>query len=131
MARRLKRIGFVDNNLDNFHSSVYLKLFRNDLKSTGFVVAGGTGVLKKKSQTWAAENQVSYFGSVQDLNEVVDYFMELAPSNPEKHLELCKSVFPYGKPTYVDKTLPRISGRPRPYSTLQTDTRCPCKRAPL
>ena len=104
MARRLKRIGFVDNNLDNFHSSVYLKLFRNDLRSTGFVVAGGTGVLKKKSQTWAAENQVSYFGSVQDLNEVVDYFMVLAPSNPEKHLELCKSVFPYGKPTYVDKT---------------------------
>ena len=99
MARRLKRIGFVDNNLDNFHSSVYLKLFRNDLRSTGFVVAGGTGVLKKKSQTWAAENQVSYFGSVQDLNEVVDYFMVLAPSNPEKHLELCKSVFPYGKPT--------------------------------
>ena len=104
MARRLKRIGFVDNNLDNFHSNVYLKLFRNDLKSTGFVVAGGTGGLKKKSQTWAAENQVSYFGSVQDLNEVVDYFMVLAPSNPEKHLELCKSVFPYGKPTYVDKT---------------------------
>jgi hypothetical protein len=30
--------------------------------------------------------------------------MVLAPSNPEKHLELCQRVFQFGKPTYVDKT---------------------------
>ena len=104
MAPGLKRIGFVDNNLDNFHSSVYLKLLRNGLKDEGFEVVGGTGLLRKKSAAWAEENQIAYFGSAQELNEVAEFFMVLAPSNPEKHLELCKAVFPFGKPTYVDKT---------------------------
>ena len=30
--------------------------------------------------------------------------MVLAPSNPEVHLELCQAIFPFGKPTFVDKT---------------------------
>jgi predicted dehydrogenase len=34
----------------------------------------------------------------------VDFFMVLAPSNPEVHLELCQRVFRFKKPTYVDKT---------------------------
>src|SRR5439155_18588096 len=38
------------------------------------------------------------------LNENVDAFMILAPSNPELHLKLCAAVFPFGKTTYVDKT---------------------------
>jgi predicted dehydrogenase len=30
--------------------------------------------------------------------------MILAPSNPEVHLDLCRRILPFGKPTYVDKT---------------------------
>jgi predicted dehydrogenase len=104
MARGQKRIGFVDNNLDNFHSNTYLKLLRNDLKKEGFVVGGGSGLAKRQSQLWAKENKVAYFQTAAELNACVDYFMILAPSDPEKHLELCRSVFPFGKPTYVDKT---------------------------
>ena len=104
MARGQNRIGFVDKNLDNFHSNTYLKLLRNELKKEGFVIGGGSGLVTRKSQLWAKENEVAYFQTVEELNACVDYFMILAPSNPEKHLHLCKSVFPFGKPTYVDKT---------------------------
>ena len=35
-----KRIGFVDHKLQNFHANVFLKNFRNELKSRGWTVAG-------------------------------------------------------------------------------------------
>ncbi len=104
MGGALKRIGFVDYNLDNFHANVYLKLLRNDLKDRGFTVAGGTGMLEKESRAWAAQNDVPYFQDVKDLDGAVDHYVILAPSNPETHMDLCEQVFPRGKSTYVDKT---------------------------
>ena len=99
-----KRIGFVDDNLENFHANVYLKLLRNELKHRGFVVAGCTGMRPRAGRKWAEANGVAWFPDAAGLNEAVDCFMVLAPSTPETHLELCRQVFPFGKPTYVDKT---------------------------
>ena len=99
-----KRIGFVDLNLENFHANVYLKLLREDLRERGFEVAGGTGIEAAESRTWAAENGVPYFDTVEELDEQVDFYAVLAPSNPEVHEELCRQVFPCDKVTYVDKT---------------------------
>ena len=104
MTAEKGQIGFVDYNLENFHAKVYLNLLRNELKDQGFAVAGCTGMREKESRVWAEENGVPYFSDVEALNEVVDYYMVLAPSNPEVHLELCQKVFPFGKTTYVDKT---------------------------
>ena len=104
MSRREKRIGFVDDNLENFHANVYLKLLRNELQHRCFVVAGCTGMRPRAGRKWAEANGVPWFPDAAGLNEAVDCFMVLAPSTPETHLELCKQVFPYGKPTYVDKT---------------------------
>ena len=104
MSRREKRIGFVDDNLENFHANVYLKLLRNELQHRCFVVAGCTGMRPGAGRKWAEANGVPWFPDAAGLNEAVDCFMVLAPSTPETHLELCKQVFPYGKPTYVDKT---------------------------
>ena len=99
-----KRIGFVDDNLENFHANVYLKLLRNELKHRGFVVAGCTGLRPRAGRKWAEANGVAWFSNADGLSEAVDCFMVLAPSTPETHLELCEQVFPFGKPTYVDKT---------------------------
>lgn len=100
----MKRVGFYDYDLNNFHSNVYLNAFRNELKHRGFTVAGGTGIRQKSSRAWAEENGVPYFSTVEALNEVVDYYIILAPRNPERHLTMCQKVFPFGKATYVDKT---------------------------
>lgn len=99
-----KRIGFVDYNLENYHANVYLKLLREDLVSRGYAVAGCTGLLENEGRAWAAKNGVPYFATAAELDGAVDFYVVLAPSNPETHWKLCKQTFPFGKPTYVDKT---------------------------
>lgn len=99
-----RRIGFVDDNLDNFHANVYLQALRKEWKDRGHFVAGGFGLQTDNSKTWAAKNGVPYFASVEALNQAVDCFAVLAPSTPKTHWELCQKVLPFGKSTFVDKT---------------------------
>jgi hypothetical protein len=99
-----RRIGFVDDNLDNFHARVYLQIFRWELKDRGFVVAGATSLQADKSRKWADEQKLPYFDSVAKLNDAVDCYAILAPGSPQTHWQLCESVLPFGKTTFVDKT---------------------------
>lgn len=100
----MKRIGFVDYKLENFHANVFLKNFRGPLVARGYTVAGAYSLDAQDGQAWCAKNNVAWFPSADALNEHVDCYAVLAPGNPETHLELCKKVFPSGKATYVDKT---------------------------
>ena len=99
-----RRIGFVDDNLENFHANVYLAAIRNELKGRGYTVAGCTALNSADGKAWAAKNDVPYFDSVGEMDKAVDYYVVLAPSNPEVHLQLCQQVLPFSKTTYVDKT---------------------------
>jgi predicted dehydrogenase len=99
-----KRIGFVDHDLENFHANVYLKLLRGELAARGYRVVGCTAAKEKQGRAWARQNGVPYFATAAEMDQAVDCYVILAPSNPEVHLELCRQVFPAGKPTYVDKT---------------------------
>jgi predicted dehydrogenase len=103
-APKGKRIGFVDDDLNNYHANVFLQALRGPLKARGFVVAGCTGLKKAEGRAWAEKNNVPWFDSAAALNEAVDFYMVLAPSTPETHLELSRWVAPFGKPIYVDKT---------------------------
>ena len=99
-----KRIGFVDLNLENYHANVFLQALRGPLASRGFTIAGATGTKTVESRAWAEKNRVPFFEDDAKLNDSVDFYMVLAPSNPEAHLELCRRILPFRKPTYVDKT---------------------------
>jgi hypothetical protein len=99
-----RTIGYVDWDLNNYHSKVYLKHIREDLSDREFRIGGCFVLEAEKGEQWADDNDVPFCESIGELNERCDYFMVLAPSNPELHLELCEMVFPFGKPTYVDKT---------------------------
>jgi predicted dehydrogenase len=103
-AQNQRRIGFVDLYSDNYHANVFLQALRGPLQARGFSVAGATGTKAAESRAWAEKNRVPYFDNDAALNEAVDFFMVLAPSNPEVHLELCRRIFPFRKPSYVDKT---------------------------
>ena len=98
------RIGFVDLKLDNGHANTFLKALREDLRPRGFVLGGCYALDEANGRAWAEANHVRYCDDAEELNGAVDCFMVLAPSNPEVHLDLCRRVLPYGKPTYVDKT---------------------------
>ena len=104
LPKALKRIGYYDERLDNFHAEVYLKAVRGPLASRGYEIAGAAALLDGPSRDWAAERGVPYFDSVESLCGAVDRLMILAPSNPEVHLEMCRRAFPLRLPTFVDKT---------------------------
>lgn len=99
-----RRIGFVDDNLDNYHARVYLQIIQETLKERGFVVAGATALQAEKSREWAKKQKLDYYDSPADLNKVVDCFAVLAPATPKTHQELCRLILPFGKTTFVDKT---------------------------
>jgi len=98
------RIAFVDHDLNGYHARVFHKALKNDLKDRGFTLAGCHALLEKTGREWADKNGERYFSDLDELNKIADFFMVLAPSNPEVHKELCARVFPFRKPTYVDKT---------------------------
>ena len=100
----MNRIAFVDHRLDNFHANVFLAALRQELAPRGFTVSGCQCLDDAEGRAWGRKNNVPYFADPAELNRQADYFMVLAPSNPEVHLDLCRRVFPFGKPTYVDKT---------------------------
>ncbi len=104
MIAKGKRIGFVDNKLENYHANVFLKAIRDALADRGFSVTGCMANDEEGGRSWAAKNNVPYFSTPEALNEHVDCYMILAPSNPETHMDLCRKVVPFGKITYVDKT---------------------------
>ncbi len=104
MSDTCNRIGFVDYELDNFHANVYLGALRNELGARDFEVTACHAMNQESGAQWAAENDLRYFEDPAEMNEHVDAYVVLAPSNPEVHLELCEKAFPFGKITYVDKT---------------------------
>lgn len=99
-----RRIAFVDHNLNGYHARVFYQALREDLKGRGFEFAGCHALQEKEGREWAEKNGERYFDSLAELDKAADCFMILAPSNPEVHLDLCRQVFPFRKPTYVDKT---------------------------
>jgi predicted dehydrogenase len=103
-AHPARRIGFVDDDLDNYHARVYLQIIRGDLKERGFVVTGATALQHEESRAWAAKQQLAYYESAEQFNKVVDCFAILAPATPKTHWELCRRVLPFGKTTFVDKS---------------------------
>ena len=103
-AQTRSRIGFVDDNLENFHANTFLALLRGPLLARGFTVAGCVGLQEAPSRAWATKNNVPYIADAAEMDRMVDAYMVMAPSTPETHEALCQRVFPFGKPTYVDKT---------------------------
>ncbi|MEK7477091.1 MAG: Gfo/Idh/MocA family oxidoreductase [Candidatus Coatesbacteria bacterium] len=101
---RPKRLAFVDYALDNWHSNTYLGYLRGALKGRGWEVAGCHAMREAEGRRWAAKNRIPYCASPVELNDRVDAFLVMAPSNPETHLALVRRVVRFGKPVWVDKT---------------------------
>jgi hypothetical protein len=99
-----KRIAFIDYELANWHADTYLRIFRNELKDREFEVTACHAMREKTGREWAQKNGLRYFADPRELDKNVDCYVVMAPSNPEKHLALSAMVFPFGKPTFVDKT---------------------------
>jgi predicted dehydrogenase len=98
------RIGFVDHHLNNFHANKFLSLLHGPLASLDARVMTAWES-HPTGEDWCAKNQIPRAASAQAVAEQADAVMVLAPDNFDQHLELCRLVFPAGKPTLVDKFL--------------------------
>ena len=108
----MKTIGLIDYYISEWHADHYPGWIRQICEETGmeFEVRYAwaeqdiSPVDGKSTDQWCQEFGITRCGTMEELCEKSDYVMILSPSNPEKHLEYAKKVFPYGKNTYVDKT---------------------------
>lgn len=53
---------------------------------------------------WCRREGAQECKSIEELCEKSDAFMIMAPSDPDRHLAYAQAAFPYGKPTFIDKT---------------------------
>lgn len=105
----MKKIGFIDYFLDEWHANNYPK-FLKDAVGDKFQIAYAYGEIDsprdggKTNREWADTFGVELLGSPEEVVEKSDYIIVLSPDNPERHWDLCQAPLKSGKRVYVDKT---------------------------
>ncbi len=108
----MKRIGFIDYYISEWHANNYPIWIKEICKANGedFTVAYAWAEKDvspfdgRTTDEWCAEYGVERCCSIAELCEKSDYILILAPSDPEKHLIYAREALKYGKRTYIDKT---------------------------
>ena len=102
----MKKIGFIDYYLDEWHANNYPKFFEQ--WTEGFQVAYAWGQIDKPngltSKEWGEKYGVEVLDTMEEVIEKSDVLVVLSPDNPEMHVQLCEKPLKSGKPTYIDKT---------------------------
>lgn len=110
----MKTIGFVDYYISEWHANNYpawIKQVCEELHLSYEVKYAYAKVEPsiedgRNTDEWCKAYNVARCYSIKELCEKSDYIFLLAPSNPEKHLEFAKELFPcaQNKRIYIDKT---------------------------
>ncbi len=108
----MKKIGFIDYYLSEWHANNYPAWIRECCEKNGleYEIAYAWGEEEvslrdgKTNTQWCQENGVTMCSTIEECCEKSDVLLILAPSTPEKHLPYAKIALSYGKPTYIDKT---------------------------
>ena len=104
----MKKIGFIDYYLDEWHANNYPK-FIDEASNGEYKVCYAYGKIDSPkggmtNKEWAETYQVELLDSIEEVIEKSDYLIVLSPDNPEMHEELCDFPLKSGKLVYVDKT---------------------------
>lgn len=103
----MKRIGFIDHYIDEWHANHFPEWIRNSPWSGEFelVAAWAPQVLPGRRSTaeWCRDFGIKEASSVQELIDQSDCLFVLAPDHPEFHEELALPALASGKPTFIDK----------------------------
>lgn len=106
----MKKIGFIDFFLDEWHANNYPKWIRENCISKGrncdlnyaYAETNKPGGLD--TEAWCNRYGVQALSSIEELVEKSDYIIVLSPDNPEHHERLSQIPLMSGKPVYIDKT---------------------------
>ena len=108
----MKKIGFVDYYISEWHANNYMKWLADAIENSGydFEIAYAWAELDISlfdgvtTGEWCEKYGVERCNTLEELCEKSDYILILAPSNPETHLKYAETVLKYGKNTFIDKT---------------------------
>lgn len=124
----MKKIGFIDYFLDEWHANNYPQFFRQ--WTQGFEVAYAWSQIDKPggltAAEWGRKYGVQVLSSMEELIEKSDVLIVLSPDNPEKHVELCRLPLASGKPTYVDKTFAPTLAQAEQIFAMAQEGHTPC-----
>jgi len=103
----VKKIGFIDFFLDEWHANNYPQWIK-EISQGQMQVAYAFGLKDPESglsnKEWCIKNNVEYLPSIEQVVDKSDYLIILSPDHPEYHEELSKIPLASGKRTYIDKT---------------------------
>ncbi|MCY9665493.1 hypothetical protein M5X11_11045 [Paenibacillus alginolyticus] len=103
----MKKIGFIDYFLDEWHAEKYPDWIEK-ASNSGMKVAyayGKSNIEGKLSNAdWSEKKGIQLLDSIEAVVEQSDFMVVLSPDHPEYHEELSLIPLRSGKPTYIDKT---------------------------
>jgi hypothetical protein len=103
----MKKIGFIDYFLDEWHAEKYPEWIE-EASGGQCKVVYAYGKIDSPSgvsnSDWCAKKNIELLSSIEDVVEKSDFLIVLSPDNPEFHEELSQLPLRSGKPTYIDKT---------------------------
>lgn len=104
----MKKIGFIDYYLDEWHANNYPKMIK-ELSEGRLEVSYAYGMIDSPiggitNEEWSQKHGIELLSSVEEVVEKSDLLIVLSPDNPEMHEKLCEIPLASGKLCYVDKT---------------------------
>lgn len=108
----MRKIGFIDYYISEWHSNTYPKWIAesNAKLGTDYKVAYVwaekyvSPVDGRNTDEWCEAYGAEKCETLEELCEKSDVLAILAPSDPECHLKYARIALTYGKPTFIDKT---------------------------
>ena len=103
----MKRIGFIDYFLDEWHANQYPDWIEQSSGGSMKVICAYGKVDAPNGRTnadWCREKGIELLPTIQEVIDNSDYLIVLSPDHPEFHEELSMLPLQSGKPTYIDKT---------------------------
>ena len=106
----MKKIGFIDYFLDEWHANNYPQWIKENCESHGRSMAFTYAFAEKNksggldTDSWCKKYGIEKLSTIEEIVEKSDYIIVLSPDNPEQHEKLTQIPLMSGKPVYVDKT---------------------------
>lgn len=125
----MKKIGFVDFYLDEFHANNYVEWIKDATNGELQVTHAWAKMNAPNGRTteqWCRDYGIQQVDNIEELTRVSDCIVVLSPDNPEMHQELCQVPLKSGKPVYVDKTFAPDAATAKSIFELADKNGTPC-----
>lgn len=103
----MKKIGFIDYYLDEWHANKYPEWIEKASGGTMKVTCAygkADAPNGRDNATWCHDMGIDLLPTIEAVVNNSDYLIVLSPDHPELHEELALLPLRSGKPTFVDKT---------------------------